>query len=61
LDANILMKKSAEELCSLTPLHEAAHRAAGRGRARMAGPAQAKAKQVAHGGPSATPDGHGVQ
>ena len=56
LDADILMKKSAEELCSLTPPHEAVHRAAGRGRARMARiahaelaqakPAQAKAKQA---------------
>jgi peptidoglycan/xylan/chitin deacetylase (PgdA/CDA1 family) len=73
LDADILMKKSAEELCSLTPPHEAVHRAAGRSRARMARiahnelaqakPARAKAKQaqVAQGGPSATPDIHGLQ
>ena len=35
LDADILMKKSAEELCSLTPPREAVHRAAGQSRARM--------------------------
>jgi hypothetical protein len=73
LDAGILMKKSAEELCSLTPLSGAVHRAAGRGRARMAriaqaevgqakpAPAKAMQAQVAHGGPSATTKAHGLQ
>src|SRR6187399_2317982 len=46
LDADILMKKSAEELCSLTQPHEAVHRAAGRGRARMAGIAHAELAQA---------------
>jgi hypothetical protein len=72
LDADILMRKSAEELCSLTPLQDMASRS--RGRARMAGiaqaefaqakPGQAKATQakVAHAARmAATPDIHAVQ
>jgi hypothetical protein len=61
-------------LCSLTPPHEAVHRAAGRGRARMAGIAhaelghakvgQVKARQakVANVAPTTSmPDAHAAQ
>ena len=74
LDADILMKKSAAELCSLTPPHEAAteRRAAAahawRGsrtlnsRQAKAGTAKAQPAKVAHAGPAAAmPDVHAVQ
>jgi peptidoglycan/xylan/chitin deacetylase (PgdA/CDA1 family) len=74
LDADILMKKSVEELCSLTQPREAFHRAAGRGRARMAriahaelahakvGQVKARQAKVANVAPTTSmPDAHAAQ